>query len=207
MSLVPITSVVPPDGFHFIDRSTGVPVKIIGDNQDDVASKVLIHRLANGKAPGNPAQELIDYLCGTWPHFCRETNPAFIKPNPNASQPSLATRCATWIADFFVVSRGDPGVGANETQRRADICAGCRENKEIVGCGSCVSNVNRLFFVWRRDRALPREKELQACDITGQHNGCASLAAVLPPLDEETTSKLPAHCWRKSAQPINSVNQ
>lgn len=197
MSLVPITSVVPPDGFHFVDHSTGVSVKVTGDNLDDVASKVLIHRLANGKAPGNPAQELIDYVCGTWPHFCRETDPAIIRPNPAAAAPSLATRCATWIADFYARYKADAGVSGNETQRRADICAGCPQNKEIVGCGSCVSNVQRLFFVWRRDRALSREKELQACDIIGQHNGCAALAAQLPPLDDETKARLPELCWRK----------
>jgi hypothetical protein len=196
MSRIPLTSVIPPGGHHFIDRSGGEPFRIDGDNLDDVAKKVLKHRLDNGRPPGDPMSELIDYVCGTWPHFCRETEPAALETPPQRRAP-LATRCASWIARFYAAARADAGVSRPETERRANICASCPQNTVLSGCGSCIENIERVFFIWRRDRALPRERELHACHLIGQHNGAAALAAELPSIDDETRERLPANCWRK----------
>jgi len=175
-----------------------VPVRLEGTSFEDVAKRVLQHRLTNGKAPGDPAQELIDYVCGSWPHFCRDTNPPEIPASAGQPTAGLATRCANWIAAFYEYARGDKGVPLKESQRRANICAACPKNQPFFGgCGSCVSNIQRLFFVWRRDRPLPREGELGACFVIGQHNGSAVLSEKLPPLTDEIRERLPDNCWRK----------
>ena len=111
----------------------------------------------------------------------------------------MPARVAEWIANFYTANRADPGVSWNESSRRADICCACPRNQEFqYGCGSCVDSINRLFFIWRRDRPVPREKELRACDVIGQHNGCAALSSRLPPVSDEMLAALPAQCWRKA---------
>lgn len=201
MALVPSTSTVPPGGFHFLDRTGPEPVRVEGDSFDDVTKKTLVLRLQNGRPPGNPGQELVDYVCGTWPSFCRENSPPLIPANISGNPPfsGLAMRAATWIAGFVGGNRGDPGISSNETQRRADICCACPNNQEFRGgCGSCVDNINRVFFVWRRNRTLPREAELGACAVIGQHNGAACLASQLPDLPNGVRERLPDRCWRKN---------
>lgn len=200
MSLVPLTSIIPPGGYVFTDDVTGVPVKIEGTSYEDLAERVLKHRLVNQRPPGNPYDEIITRLCNSHPHFCRENHPT---PAPNQAlvrHASIAVRVAAWISEFFKTNRSDTGLGPAETERRANICADCVYNVPISGCGSCVANVDRLFFVWRRDRNLPREDRLRssACQILGQHNGAAVLAKSLPPVDEKSNSFLPRACWRKT---------
>ena len=198
--LTPTLSIVPPGGFHFVDTTGPVEVRTDGYSYDDVAQKVLKNRLANGRPPGNPSQEVVDYVCGNWPQFCSESR---VISDPDVGSTTgqyqgLASRCATWIAAFFQTYRADPGVPLSVSQQRADTCCACPRNQEFRGgCGSCVENINRLFFVWRRDRALPRESELGGCTVIGQHNGCAALAARLPDLSPEIQAALPSDCWRK----------
>lgn len=198
MPAFPRTSVVPPGGYHFVDRSTGREVRIEGTSYDDVANQVLRFRLENGKDPGNPAAELIEYVCGTWPHFCSDDSP---KP-PKITVPRtrhLSSRVAAWLAGFYAFAQADAGVSSSESQRRAEICAQCPQNREYRegGCGSCIESVNRLFFVWRRDRAVPYESRLGACLVTNQLNAAAVLAKNLPPLSQEQLDRLPANCWRR----------
>jgi hypothetical protein len=199
---VPLEHIVPPGGFHYVDRSGGDLVRIEGGSDDEVAAKVLKHRLSNGRVPGDPLQEIIAERCEKYPHFCRDLTPEEVPARQFAANigGGMATRAAAWLARFVQFSRADRGVSLTESQRRADICAACPHNEEFRGgCGSCVDNINRLFFVWRRDRALPREAELKACKILGQHNGAAVLADRLPTIDSDANAKLPAQCWRKTA--------
>lgn len=198
MARIPRSSVIPPNGFHFIDHSTGVEKRIEGSSYEDVADRVLKFRLANGKEPGNPAAELIDYVCGTWPHFCSDDSPRGPKTVTSRAR-HLSTRVAGWLATFYSLARADAGVGGGESQRRAGICAQCPQNREYRdgGCGSCLESISRLFFVWRRDRPIPHEAKLGACGITSQLNAAAVMAKTLPPLTAEQIELLPGNCWRK----------
>ena len=63
------------------------PMRVEGDSFEDVAKKTLQHRLQNGRAPGNPGAEIIDYVCGTWPHVCRDDAPAPIPASVSSAQP------------------------------------------------------------------------------------------------------------------------
>jgi hypothetical protein len=182
----------PGGGYHFIDRSTGADVRIDGNDYDDVAAKVLKFRLANGKAPGDPRSELIEYVCNNWPNTCMETSPAEVLPSRNHA--SLAQKVSAWFAAFYRQAP-DAGVSYGESVRRADICTSCPYNRPITGCGSCVENINRLFFIWRRDRPVPQETALGGCSAIGQHNGVGVLAGSLPLLPEGTV--LPPRCWRR----------
>jgi hypothetical protein len=186
---------VPPGGHHFVDHSTGVAVRIEGASTEDVAKKVLEFRLSNQKAPGNPLLEVSNFICESWPHFCRETD-----PKPAAAvvggKAHISIRVATWMAAFIRFAQADRGVHQSTAERRAAICAQCPKNVSFSsGCGACQDSIKRLAFVWKRDRETAYDEQLGACSLTDQHNGCAVFAEKLPPTETES---LPAHCWRKT---------
>jgi hypothetical protein len=193
---VPNSSLVPPSGHHFVDHSTGAPIRIEGTSREDVAQKVLQHRLTNRRPPGNPLEEYDAYVCGTWPHFCRDTDPQPI-PGISNARPHLSLRVSTWLAGFVRSAARDVGVRQTEAERRAMICAECPRNLPYEsGCGSCMDAIARLSFIWLHDRKTASDTHVKACDITGQHNRCAVHAAVLPELTAEQRAALPSNCWR-----------
>lgn len=198
MALQPILDYLQPGGYHFVDTTGGLPVRIEGTSYLDVAEKVLKHRLSNGRAPGDPMRELVEYVCRSHPVICKETNPQPIPPSGKAPRLSLATKVSEWFASFFTSARTDPGIPFSETERRAAICSRCRYNEHISGCGSCIANIDRLFFVWRRDRPVAYERELGGCTVLGQHNAAATLSSRLPDLPPESRAQLPENCWRKN---------
>ncbi len=192
--LIPKTSVIPPGGFHFIDTSSGVPVRIEGDSADDVANKLLLFRTRNGLPPGNPLEEYRKWLCESWPHFCIDSSPPAVPSGSGVAH--ISSRVATWMADFIRNYRGSDLVLQSEADRRAGICAECPRNVlyNATGCGSCLESISRLSFIYRASRVTKYDDHLRACMTTAQHNGSAVWASKLPPADPST---LPSHCWRR----------
>lgn len=205
MSLVPLTSVIPPGGHHFIDRSVAdAPRRFDGSSFEDLAQQVLKYRLDNKLPPGDPAREIVDYVCGNWPQACKETKPPAVQPRPGGElRGGLATRVAAWIAALYrnVPSVRDPSVHPSVSQARADICVNCPHNVDYKsgGCGSCLDSIERVGFVLRRDRQVANGTRLQGCRATGQHNPTAIWFSdeVLPPLSEQARGLIPKECWRK----------
>lgn len=191
MSLVPKAASVPPGGWHFDDTSTGSLVRIEGESFNDVAERILKHRLANSVPPGNPAGELAQSICGPYPHFCDDNTPG---SNPVIGDPRgpMSRRVASWMASFFSQYGGAEAVSAQVAEERARVCRACPHNVDFNrgGCPSCLSSVQRLSFVWRRDRSTSRQEELKGCDITSQHNP----TAVWAPLP--AAEGVPMECWR-----------
>lgn len=195
--LIPNPGVVPPGGYKFVDSSTGVPTELEGTSLEDLASKVLKHRLANRRPPGDPLDEIVSGICRKYPTACRESRPADIPRTAFANGSSMSSRVAAWFAAFYEQARADRGVSESISERRAGVCATCPFNQPIEGCGPCVDSVNRLFFIWRRDRPLPYEKQLAGCSLLGQHNGAAVLASILPKVPADVAARLPGKCWRR----------
>lgn len=200
VTLLPKTSIVPPGGFHFVDETGAVPVRIEGYDAEDVAVKTLKHRLAAALPAGNPLEEYRSWLCSTWPHFCTDTSPPE-RGSTIVSGEHISKRTATWMGQFFRGGFTSKFVSDGEAARRAAICATCPKNIRYneTGCGACLESIERLSFVYRANRATPSDLLLYACNETGQHNGCAVWAVTLPALPE--AAQLPTHCWRKAALP------
>jgi hypothetical protein len=194
-TLVPKTSVVPPGGFFFIDKSSGVDVRIEGTDEADVEQRLLKFRLDNGLPPGNPLAEYREWLCSTWPHFCTGAGPE-LAPTQAAGE-HISKRVATWMANFIRNYRSSDLVSPGEADRRAAICSRCPANVSynLSGCGACHESVARLAFVYKANRQTQYDSELRACNFTSQHNGTAVWAATLPPAD---SAPLPDFCWRKN---------
>jgi hypothetical protein len=188
----PLSSVIPPGGFHFPEPFNGGTVRIEGGSYEEVARRLLQFRIDNGIAPGNPLDEVYEYVCGKWPHFCRAAS-----TEPPATRPSVLPfthRVVHWLSQFVRAVPSSSSVTAQEAARRASICASCPNNRRVeTGCASCLDNIERVSFVWLRGRE--RDQRLGGCTALGQHNGVAVHAAQWH--DDPAAATLPAHCWRK----------
>ena len=194
----PKQSIIPPEGHHYVDTTTGTAVRIEGHSYEDVAEKVLRHRLQNRVPPGNALQDVYNYVCSTWPHFCTQDEAS---PRKSANLPEhISRRTATWTGAFARTTGVDRGVSQQEAERRAAICAACPKNVRYelgVSCQSCVATTNQLSFVYRHGRSTSQDVALQACDVTSQHNRTAVWSTQLPALSETESNQLPENCWRK----------
>lgn len=189
----PKSSVVPPGGFHFVDKTETGEYRVEGSSYEEVANNLLKLRLANGVNPGNPLEEVYHYVCSSWPHFCQsQQQPAAVR----SSGPGLSARAQAWIAAAAQQStRSSPS--ESEIQRRAAICAGCPQNRDVSGgCGSCIANIRRLAFILTKGRN--DLNHLGACDILSQWNPVAVGRSSFPPSSEEQISRLPNYCWRRT---------
>lgn len=194
MTLIPRSSPIPPGGYHFIDRSTGNETRIEGHDFPSVAQRMLEHRLRNGRSPGNPLQELYDYVCGNWRSLCDDTNPPETPAPPGTK---LAHRVSAWIGRFAALTApGDAGVDQQVATRRGEICNSCPQNQNYRGgCPSCVSSIDKSSFQYRRGRSTPYDDRLGGCVVLGEHLPTSVWSAKLTP----TTENVPQECWRKSA--------
>ena len=180
---------IPPGGYHFLDRSGGAEVRIDGGSFADVAKNVLSHRLRNSKPPGNPLQELYDYVCGNWGHICRETSPQA----PEGPEP-LSSRMLVWLAQFQATAGVDAGVEQQEANKRASICAGCPRNVQYYGCTTCGEHIRSQTFIYLHNRTTPDSERLHACDALAEPLKLTVFSRKLPKI----TADVPEFCWRKA---------
>ena len=190
---IPRDSPIPPSGYHFIDRSGGSETRIEGSSYADTAKNVLGHRLRNGKPPGNPLQELYDYVCGNWKHLCNDSDPARAPMPPGAT---LAHRTSEWIGRFVNTTGADAGVEQPEANRRAEICTSCPQNQNYRGgCGSCVQATDQASFIYRHNRSTPFDSRLGACQILDEHLTTSIWGTKLG----RTDKAVPDFCWRRAS--------
>ncbi|NBW10607.1 MAG: hypothetical protein EBR82_21540 [Caulobacteraceae bacterium] len=198
--MIPKQSVVPPSGHHFIDRSGGNEHRIIGSSYQDVAEQILKYRLSNRLAIGNPLQELYEFVCGTWPHFCDTAQP---EATYNVtSEPAFTVAVMNWMANAWSRQANTPNalVSDGEAQRRAEVCRGCPKQIDWAdyGCGSCVASIRQKGYVFRAGRETGI-KNVTGCSVLKQDNSTAVFAHLdsLPDATPEQMEKLPTGCWRK----------
>lgn len=200
--MYPKPSIVPPGGFHFIERHNGAEIRLTGDSVDTLAQAIEKYRLTNGVPLADPKQEVVDYICGNWPHFCNQNEPhAYLEGNRPDSTAGLATRTANWVTRLWNLGAGNH-VSDKEAIRRAEICTGCPMNKDFRagGCSSCVQGTDRLAFVWLTRKQIPELKlwhSLRACRATGAHLQASVFAAKQPDATPEEALQFSPQCWRR----------
>jgi hypothetical protein len=197
---VPKSSVIPPGGYHFITATPeGGTLKIESHSVESVQELLLKYRLNNNLPVGNPQQEVIDYICGTWPHFCTETTEAFLVPAMSITREAhLSRRVSDWTARLWALG-SDNAVAQPEADRRAAICSSCPQNKDYRpgACAPCVESLDRLSFIWLRNRSTPFDQSLGGCRACGANLKTAVQASRLPPLSDADKNSLDPSCWRK----------
>lgn len=91
--------------------------------------------------------------------------------------------------------KGAPLVTQKEAERRASICSGCDENKQVPGCATCTASAKLLKFL-RRSQSTSKDDKLKGCDVCC----CELKTKVWFPLDAIDNNKLkyPPHCWQNT---------
>jgi hypothetical protein len=199
--LFPKPSIVPPGGFHWIERHGGAEIRITGDSVQSVAANLEKYRLTNGIPLGNPVAEIANFICSQWPHFCNSNSSSLNEGQRLGPAATLATRVAQWVTRLFNMGANN-FVKDKEAQRRAEICAGCEMNADFRagGCGSCVQGTDRLAFTWLTRRELSDSKlwhSLKGCRATGAHLQASVFADKQPDPSPEEALQLSPQCWRR----------
>ena len=180
----PKDSLIPPGGFHIEVEG----LRIDGSSYQDVAEKLLRYRLQNSLPPGNPMAEVLDYVCGRWPHFCSDTAP--VSPSQQKPAPSLSARVTAWMAALYRNLRGTSAeqnyVNQSEADRRASICLSCPFHVEWRrGCSSCIDGTQRIGYTFRGGRQAANEAKLMSCALIGHEAKTAVWVKSSPPLTSE----------------------
>lgn len=191
---IPNESVIPPGGFHFVEKFNGVDIRIDGHSYASVAENVLRHRLQNGRPPGDPLLEVYASVCNAYPHFCRDTDPRPAVAVQRGPEP-ISRRVAAWMGRFLSLG-ADAGVTQKEANIRANTCLNCPSNVDhkAGGCPACAQSVDRGSFVYRRNRTTVDDAKLGTCDVLSEHLPTSIWSGILVPSEDP---KLPEYCWRK----------
>lgn len=199
MPAKPKTSVVPPGGFHYIEQINGRELKLESTSVESVQELLLRYRLNNGLPVGNPQQDVVDYICNNWPHFCTDATEPYLTPaNPMPREAHLSRRVSDWTVKLWELGAKNE-ISAQEADRRASICAACPLNADYHGgaCGPCVESLERLGFIWLRSRATRFDDKLGGCRACGQFNKLGVQAGKLPDMSDEDRAALDPKCWRR----------
>jgi hypothetical protein len=194
--LTPKNSVIPPGGWHVMENTPAGEKRIDGANLEDLARQLLVFRLSNRLPPGSPMQEVSNYICSRYPHFCNDSAPREIV-GTNSPAGGLAGRVGAWLAEAVRLNNSAGEIFEQEAMRRAEICAKCPVNVSYQnGCGSCMTSIEQLSFVSRAGRNTPADALLMACAATGQHNQTAIWMKNLPAVSPAEGIGMPSSCWR-----------
>lgn len=195
----PKEGIIPPGGHHFIEQVGGATHRIDGDSFRDVAEKLLKFRVANKIAVGQPMDEINEYVCKNWPHFCHMPSQ---EPNYRVSaEPSFTIAVLHWVTKLWQrqALTPTPLVPDAEAARRAAVCRECPMQRDWAdyGCGACVEGVRKRSFVFRAGRDIG--VKVTGCSVLKQDNTSAIFAShsSLPEVTAEENAKLPSNCWRK----------
>lgn len=198
--MTPNEGVVPPNGFHFNETHGATTIRIEGSSYDDVAEQLLKYRLANKLELGRPKEEVLSYVCTTWPHFCKEQ--LFQAPTTSI-KPSFTIAVLQWMQKVWQRQSIVPQmlVSDMEANRRAEICRDCPLQRDWAdyGCGSCIDQVRRQSIVFRAGKEVSNASKVTGCSILEQenHSACWAHRDTLPEATQEQKDALPNRCWRK----------
>lgn len=193
----PKSGVVPPGGFHYVEKSGGAEITLTGDSIETLAKVLTAYRLNNGLPPGDSRQDIVDFICGQWPHFCSDESTTLLSPIDQPPSAPLSKRVAVWIAGLWNLGSNNL-ISAEEAEKRAAICRVCPFNQDFRagGCPSCVDGADRLAYVWLAGRTVKDPHSLKACRVSGAHLQ-AAIFANRQPADVLLPSGFPSACWRR----------
>lgn len=163
---------------------------------EDLLFKIAQKR-AELKIPvGDVRQELTDYICGQWPHYCVGLPGPARKPGdiqPPQGKTAFDALVATLVRWLRTPCR--ELVPQEEAERRAKICSECPLQVSVKApCGPCAISNKRSFYLVRQGRATKLDIRLKICGRLSQDN---QTAVHLPLGHISSQASLPDHCWAK----------
>lgn len=183
----------PPNGPHF---QVAPGVELRAPTFEALYLLIVEYRARHALPAGDPRQDVDDYICGRWPHFCHADR----KEAPPPTAPKLSTRVAEWAAKLMrdMPAGGYELVDTREAARRAEICRNCPfQEAWRQRCTPCNASTDALLSTVRRMKRATPFVDL-GCKLCGNDISTSAW------LDEQTMkpsddmrAKLPANCWIK----------
>ena len=187
-----------PCGGLFKYRQPESGMTLTASSWNGLLEKVRQHRCANGyDIPITFEADVEEGLCSLLPDACKEEERAQVVPS-RVTLPQVL-RFTALIGESLL--KGSPRVSIEEANRRAAICAPCRDNVKAEGCSGCSSgSVDKLVMRLVGKQTTKQDKQLQSC----RHCGCLNRAQIWFPLDllqrhtpDRVRAALPQPCWKK----------
>ena len=190
-------SVVPPDGFTFIEPNGSVIQSL---SKEGLYLAVAQYRLDNGIPPGDPVTEVDASIeeskrraTGMWPEF--PPHQQFSDRIPK----TIRERVTTWAANRFQKAQEAISyVQSFEAEERAEICEQCPQNQpwKVGNCSPCIDNTDRVLLMLSRGQRTSNADTLKGCMVFGHEN---KTAVWLPEelLKHRSTNldEAPKECW------------
>lgn len=191
---------MPPGGFIYFQKETEFTIK--GENEDNLIDLVIAHRKYRNLHPQEPSLVRLDIER----QICTRLGIGECRPENVADKwvPQIQTRPVFTMgkviglsnAALEFVKSGMNLVPIEEAQRRAEICKGCAQNRELTGC-SCSTfhkliaamvpasrKINGLFVCWAC-----------GCDLRSKVNLEDS---VIIESNKNQQVDYPAFCWQRA---------
>ncbi len=186
----------PLNGWRYKVPETGTLIH--GSSFNVLVNKVQKHMDANEIAYDLSLQRRIEeFMCAEIPDGCSEVYES--EPKPRSLNVGDVLRFTALIGADII--NGRERVSKEESNRRAEICAGCVDNIKPEGCTRCNERrIAKVVEVMAGARATQYDAKLESC----RHCGCLNRAQVWFPLGllrrfmrEDVNEALPSHCWKK----------
>lgn len=188
---------VPPGGWVYVQMET--KARLEDENIHQLVTKVVSHRTYKGlprisrdEVREDVEQQICSGLAGG---ECQAAPNEDFRPTEDRLHVITLAQLMTFSASLIEWLASAAGiVDEAETQRRAEICRGCRFNK-VAGSCSCGPLYKLLDSMLPRSRRVPGLHICAAC-------GCVLSVKVLAPGNVIAASNAgrginwPAHCWQ-----------
>ncbi len=156
--------VIPPGGWHYLENET----KISSWSKDSLVTELTEYRIANNLPLGSPQNDIENYVCTNWPHFCLGPKPAQLaRRKAKKIHISTVDRIAGWINSRLL--RKHELETQDVAERRAAVCLDCPKNIPIPGhCSPCNAERKRKLTLLTEGKKVPQK--LGYCNATYQAN-------------------------------------
>lgn len=199
MARMRFTREVPPRGWFYVQKET--KLRIEGESIDDLAKKVIDHRVYKGL----PRQTIEEAKLDIERQICTRLTARECVAEPGLDDQwvpfednptiSIKTVISASKAALEFIASGAKLVDESERARRAEICKGCAANNRITGCrcSPFYKLIEKMIPAERRD------PELFVCSVCA----CSIMAKVNMPENVIIESNkgrnfnFPAYCWQK----------
>lgn len=176
-----------PDGWHYPINGHIVRSDL---SWEDLVQKCIDYKIQNGLPVGDIENEMIKWVCETYPHQCNTINPNFDAPAIVNDTQAYLDSITTW-GQIKSKTNGKLVDQLTATQRAA-TCEQCFNNKiwDKTGCKSCIANIQRIMVSIRQNKDVMQAQELGGCTILKHDNRTAVWLE-----NNNTADNLPGHCW------------
>jgi hypothetical protein len=200
-----ITSVVPPQGWHYPQQlSSGQSVRITGFSFEMLLEAMVDFRRRHPELCGGTAQATIEvvradlkhYLCSHFRQNCADspTSPTITSGNGigiTSHYHSPIDRAGDWLARIghHRIEKVDAALASH----RAQICAQCPQNiRWATPCAPCNDSILVRIQNAKGSLATPYDRSLQVCRIYGHTN---EVAVWLADTHSSSEQQPPPVCW------------